>query len=131
MVIEIRGIAGNRSLQARVRKQLSRALDRLHITPLGARVRFADENGPKGGIDIRCTLTVRLPFQPSVRVEHMGQTHRRAFDEAFTVFERQLERDIERARQSHRRPKKYFVAKRLLAEGGPPREKRTGRATAI
>jgi hypothetical protein len=53
----------------------------------------------------------------------MGQTHRRAFDEAFTVLERQLERDVERERQSRRRPKKYYVAKRLLSgwEGPEPR----------
>jgi ribosome-associated translation inhibitor RaiA len=127
MVIDIRGIAGNRLLQAHVRKQMSGALDRLRITPLGAQVLFVDENGPKGGIDIRCALTVRLPFRPSVRVEHMGQTHRRAFDEAFTVLERQLERDVERARQSRRRPKKYYVAKRLLSEGGEEPKKRAGR----
>ena len=124
MVIDIRGIAGNRLLRARVRKQMSGALDRLRVTPLGAKVLFVDENGPKGGIDIRCALTVRLPFQPSVRVEHMGRTPRRAFDEAFTV----LERDVERGRQSRRRPKKYYVAKRLLSTGGEGHEKRAGRA---
>ncbi len=128
MVIDIRGIAGNRLLKAHVRKQMTGALARLRVAPLGARVLFVDENGPKGGIDIRCALTVRLPFQPSVRVEHMGQTPRRAFDEAFTVLERQLERDVERARQSRRRPKKYYVAKRLLSTGGEGREKRAGRA---
>jgi hypothetical protein len=128
MLIEVRGIADNRSLQARIRKQMSGALDHLHITPLGARVLFVDENGPKGGIDVRCMLTVRLPFQPSVRVEHMGQTCRQAFDEAFTVFERQLARDVERARQSRRRPKKYFVARRLLAGAGGAAAKRVRRA---
>jgi ribosome-associated translation inhibitor RaiA len=130
MVIEIRGIADNHSLRAGVRKQLSQALERLPMTPLGARVLFVDENGPKGGADIRCTLTVRLPFQRSVRVEHMARTHRQAFDEAFAVLERQLARDVERARQRYRRPKKYYVAKRLLAEGGPRRKKRAARATA-
>ena len=128
MVIDIRGIAGNRLLRARVRKQMSGALDRLRVTPLGAKVLFVDENGPKGGMDIRCALTVRLPFQPSVRVEHMGQTPRRAFDEAFTVLERQLERDVERARQSQRRPKKYYIAKRLTSGGNERREKRAGPA---
>jgi hypothetical protein len=71
MVIDIRGIAGNRLLKAHVRKQMSGALARLR----------------------------------SVRVEHMGQTPRRAFDEAFTVLERQLERDVERARQSRADPR--------------------------
>jgi hypothetical protein len=128
MVIDIRGIAGNRLLRAHVRKQMSEALARLPVTPLSAQVLFLDENGPKGGIDIRCALTVRLPFQPSVRVEHMGQTHRRAFDEAVTVLERRLERDVERARRSRRRPKKYYVAKRLLS-GGAQGPRPSGRAS--
>jgi Sigma 54 modulation protein / S30EA ribosomal protein len=97
MVIDIQGIAGNRLLQAHVRRQMGAALTRLHVTPVSAQVLFLDENGPKGGIDIRCALTVCLPRHPSVRVEHMAQTSRRAFDEAFTVLERQLGRDIERA----------------------------------
>lgn len=129
MVIEIHGIGRNRLLQAHVRRQMSAALARLHVTPVSAQVLFLDENGPKGGIDIRCALTVRLPRHPSVRVEHMAQTPRRAFDEAFTVLERQLGRDIERARESRRRPKKYYVAKRLLSEGGERPKKRTGRTT--
>jgi ribosome-associated translation inhibitor RaiA len=120
MAINIRGIAGNRLLQAHVRKQMSGALARLHVAPLGVQVLFSDENGPKGGIDIRCALTVRLPSWPLVRAEHMGQTHRLAFDQAFAVLERQLERDVERERQSRRRPKKYYVAKRLLSGGEGP-----------
>jgi hypothetical protein len=129
MVIDIRGIAGNPALQAHIRKQMTGALERLNVTPLGARVLFVDENGPKGGIDIRCALAVRLPFQPTVRVEHMGSTPRRAFDEAFAVFERQLERDVDRARQSRRRPKKYYVAKRLMTGDGQPASTRPRRAT--
>jgi ribosome-associated translation inhibitor RaiA len=128
MVIDVRGVADDRILQAYVRKQMSEALARLPVTPLSVQVLFLDENGPKGGIDIRCALTVRLPFQPSVRVEHMGQTHRRAFDEAVIVLERRLERDVKRARQSRRRPKKYYVAKRLLS-GGTEGPKRSGRAS--
>jgi hypothetical protein len=129
MAIDIRGIDGNRLLQAHVRRQMSRALAPLRVTPVGAAVVFLDENGPKGGIDIRCTLTVRVPFQPSVRVEHMGPTHRRAFDQAFAALERRLDRDTERARQSRRRPKKYFVAKRLLTGTGETPGKPTRRAT--
>jgi len=123
MGIDIRGVAGNRLLHAHVRKQMSGALARLNVAPLGARVVFVDENGPKGGIDIRCALTIRLPFRPSIRVEHMGETPRRAFDDAFALFERQVERDLERTRESRRRPKKYYAAKRLLSGGGDWRSK--------
>jgi hypothetical protein len=50
-------------------------------------------------------------------VEHTAQTGRLAFDGAFAVLERQLERYRERDRDERRHPKKYFVAKRLLTGG--------------
>jgi hypothetical protein len=129
MRIDIRGIGDDLKLQAHVRGQMGEALSRRRLTPVSGRVLFVDDNGPKGGIDIRCTLTVRLPFQPLLRTEHTGGTPRRAFDGAFAALQRQLERGLEDARASRRRPRKYYTAKRLLAEGGGPDEPRTTRAT--
>jgi ribosome-associated translation inhibitor RaiA len=114
MTIDIRGIAGNARLQAHVRRQVAFALARLPVVPVSAQAFLFDENGPRGGDDIRCTLTVRLPYRPSLRAEHLARTHRRAFDEALEILERQLERYVERTRESRRRPKKYYVATRLL-----------------
>ncbi|MBI2467558.1 MAG: HPF/RaiA family ribosome-associated protein, partial [Candidatus Rokubacteria bacterium] len=114
-------------LRTHVTRQLGAALARLSVKPVAAQVRFRDENGPKGGIDIRCALTVRLPYRPAVRVEDMGDTHRLAFDQAFAILERQLERYAERGRESRRRPKKYFVAKRLFGGEAPAPETRTAR----
>lgn len=76
--------------------------------------RFVDDNGPKGG-GIRCALTLRLPYRPALRVEQTAMTARLAFDGAIATLERQLERHGERQRERRRRPKKYYVAKRLLA----------------
>lgn len=115
MTIDIRGTAGNRLLHAQIQKRMTAALAKLRVKPVGAQVLFLDDNGPKGGVDVRCAVTVRLPYRRSVRVEHMGTTLRLAFDAAFAVLERQLERYVERDRESRRRPKKYFVAKRMLA----------------
>jgi hypothetical protein len=117
MTIDLRGIPDERSLQAHVRKTMSAALARVIPAPLGAQVRFFDDNGPKGGVDIRCAVTVRVPFRPSIRVEHMGETARHAFDQALGVLGRQIERDGARAREVRRRPKKYYAAKRLLGGG--------------
>lgn len=115
MAIEIRGAGGDTALETHVEKRMTPVLERGPARPMGALVAFVDENGPKGGVDIRCSLTVQLPGRRSVHVEHMGETARLAFDAAFAVLERQLERDADRSRESRRRPKKYFVAKRLLA----------------
>src|SRR5262245_18918639 len=129
MKIDIRGDAGDRLLPAHVTKRMAAALSRLHVKPVGAQVLFTDVNGPKGGDDERCSLTVRLPYRRPVHVEHMGETRRFAFDEAFGTLRQLLERYVERARESRRHPKKYFVASRLVArapgaapaaDAGPP-----------
>ena len=120
MTIDIQGLPTRSALRARVAKQLTEALRPLSATPVAAKATFFDENGPKGGISIRCALTVRLPYRPSVRVEHVSDTPRRAFDGSFVTLERQLAKYRERLSERRRRPKKYYVAKRLLTSGLAP-----------
>ena len=125
MTIEIRGIDRDVVLRGRVTSRLDDALELLKVKPVVARAAFFDDNGPKGGVAIRCALTVRVPYRPAVRVEHTATTARLAFDGAARTLERQLERYRERDRDSRRHPKKYFVAKRLTeAEPGAGTRKR-------
>jgi ribosome-associated translation inhibitor RaiA len=113
--IDIQGLHGSRALRALVTEQLSTTLASLRVPPLTARAIFTDENGPKGGDTLRCALTVKLPRTPAVRAEDWAATPRLAFDGAIVKLERQLARHREGARALRRRPKKYFLAKRLLA----------------
>jgi ribosome-associated translation inhibitor RaiA len=115
-------------LRGRAARLMAGALANLAVAPVKGQAAFFDDNGPKGGRAMRCALTVRLPFRPSVRVERTAETPRLAFDAAFAVLERQLERYRERDRDSKRHPKKYFAARRLVAEETPRRPKRTRRA---
>lgn len=116
-------------LRDRAAKLMTQALAKLAVGPVKGQASFFDDNGPKGGRAMRCALTVRLPFRPSIRVERSAVTPRLAFDAAFAVLERQLERYRERDRDSKRHPKKYFAARRTLAgETSPPR-KRTRRTS--
>jgi sigma 54 modulation/S30EA-like ribosomal protein len=63
-----------------------------------------------------------------LRVERSAETPRLAFDAAFAVLERQLERYRERDRDNKRHPKKYFAARRgLIGETSRP-AKRARRA---
>jgi ribosome-associated translation inhibitor RaiA len=117
--IEISGTKDS-ALRAVISKRVSAALKPLQVQPVAAQVTFFDDNGPKGGRAVRCALTVRVPYRPTVRVEHTAETARLAFDATFKGLERQLERYRERDRDSRRRPKKYYVAKRLLEGGTAP-----------
>ena len=131
MAIEIKGIPKDRGLRADVIRRVTAALGPLAVRPVSAEVAFFDDNGPKGGVAVRCALTVRVPYRPTIRVEHVAERRRLAFDGALPVLERQLERYRERDRESRRRPKKYFVATLLAAgkvEPRPPRSRKGRRA---
>lgn len=117
MRIGIDGTGRDAVLRARVTKRVGATLATLKVKPIAAGVTFFDDNGPKGGLAIRCALTVRVPYRPTLRVEKTAQTRRVAFDGAVKALERQLERYRERDRDSRRHPKKYFVAKRLTEPG--------------
>jgi len=117
MVIDIHGVEKDTALRARAAKVVGAALEHIKLAPIRAKVTFFDDNGPKGGLGMRCAMDVRLPYRPAIRVEQAAETTRLAFDGAFAALERKLERYRERDRDIKRRPKKYFVAKRLLAGG--------------
>ena len=127
-VVRITGIERDAALRARVGKLMAAAVERITVRPVRSQAVFFDDNGPKGGRAMRCALTVRLPYRPSIRVERSAVTPRLAFDAAITVLERQLERYYERERDSKRHPKKYFAASRAVAGESARSPKRTRRA---
>jgi ribosome-associated translation inhibitor RaiA len=133
MVIDIQGAERDKALRARAAKLIGAVLEPITRAPVKAKVTFFDDNGPKGGLGMRCAVDVRLPFRPAIRVEQVATTSRLAFDGAFAALERRLERDRERDRDNKRRPKKYFVAKRLLTGGlqTPARSKRVRRRKEV
>jgi hypothetical protein len=117
MAIEVRGIPGDHALRGKIERQLTGLLERLAVSPIAAEVQFLDDDGPKGGIAIRCAVLVRVPLRAPVRVEHVAGTPRLAYDGAWPVVERKLVSYQERARDARRRPKKYFAAKRAWSTG--------------
>lgn len=133
MVIDILGVEKDRALRARAAKVVGAALELIKMAPIRAKVTFFDDNGPKGGRGMRCAVDVRLPYRPAIRVEQVAETSRLAFDGAFGALERQLERYRQRDRDIKRRPKKYFVAKRLLTGGleTPARSRRVRRRKEV
>src|SRR5207245_9547206 len=126
MAIVVEGL-GDPALRRLIRKKLDALRDHLRQPPTAVRVGFTDENGPKGGPSIRCALTIDMARRRAVHVEHTATTPRRACDLAFDALERRALQEIDRTRDRRRRPKKYFLARRLLeSEAGPPVERRGG-----
>jgi len=112
--IEIEGLRARSSLRAFIGRKLTEAFASFTAPPIAVRVGFVDENGPKGGDAIRCGINAELPRRAAIHVEHRAPTERLAFDGALDALERRIERERGRLRAERRRPKKYFLAKRLL-----------------
>jgi ribosome-associated translation inhibitor RaiA len=122
MTIVIDGIGHDPEFRSLVETKLEDTVASHGVTPLFARVSFVDENGPnKGGPAFRCTIVLDVPRWPAIAVHDVAESTRLAFDQALAALVEQVQRRAERARDRRRRPKKYFVAKRLLAvEGETP-----------
>lgn len=84
---------------------------------LCAWVVFSDQNGAKGGLDIRCGITVSVGGRSRLHAQDQAATPRQALDGALAKLERRLLRAETSSRDNRRRPKKYFAAARLLQEG--------------
>jgi ribosome-associated translation inhibitor RaiA len=112
VAIDIEGLARDAVLRTRCARRTRQALARLGVTPLSARINFTDQNGPKGGVSVRCAITIPVPRRAPVHVEHVAPTHGTAFDGALDTLEHRLTQGRRREREAGRRPKKYYVAKR-------------------
>ena len=110
MTLVMEGIALGDPLRPLIRRRMTALTGRGRLRPTAARVAFSDENGPKGGIAIRCALTVDLPRRPATHAGGLGTTPRLALDAACAALEHELSRERRRRRDVARRPKKYFVA---------------------
>lgn len=118
MTITVEGLSHDPTLRELILRRLNVLGERVRPAPVSARVNFTDENGPRGGNDTRCALTFEVPRRPSLHVEDLARNHRLAFDTAFASLERLALRERDSSRQQRRRPKKYYVAKRLLEGDG-------------
>lgn len=59
-------------------------------------MRLADENGPRGGVDKRCTIRANLPGGPPVVIEHQEADLYVAIDRAADRAARALSRRLKR-----------------------------------
>jgi putative sigma-54 modulation protein len=111
--IEITGLAIRPTLRARIVQQMRHALVGVQTSPVHVRVSFADVNGPKGGLDVRCAIDVNIPRTAPLHAEETAASDANAFDLSEAAISRQIARQLERREESGRHPKKYYAARRL------------------
>lgn len=61
-------------------------------------VRLTDVNGPKGGIDKRCSIVVTPPGLTTLRVEEQAADYYAAIDAAAATLKKSLTRTLERTK---------------------------------
>lgn len=110
-----RGIAASEEARGYVDRRLRFALGRFAPMVSGVTVVLADENGPRGGIDQRCTLRVRLKGLPELIVEQKGEEWRSNFDRAADRMTRLAARAVKR--RSH--DARHSPNRMVLGSSGP------------
>jgi ribosome-associated translation inhibitor RaiA len=130
--IDIEGLHGDSTLQDRIASRIIKACSRLPSEPTSVLVGFTDENGHKGGPGMRCAITASVPSKKTAHVEARATTPATAFDAVIDSFERWVKEHTDRLMDARRRPKKYYLAKRLLEPeaGAQPPAGRPRRAAA-
>lgn len=87
-----------------VERRLSFALSRFGGRLRAVSVRLTDLNGPRRGIDKRCSMQARLSPRGTVRAESTDSDLPSAVDRAATRLARAVARALERRRDGARRP---------------------------
>ena len=112
-LVDITGLEISATLRSRIAQRLRRALASVRTSPVHVRVAFTDVNGPKGGLDVRCAIDVRIPQTPALHVEETHERDVTAFDRAAAMIARRIKEQLGRRQESGRHPKKYYAARRL------------------
>jgi putative sigma-54 modulation protein len=93
--LRVRGISPDKDLAEHVRKRAALALGRFSTRIANVVVRLEDMNGPKGGIDKRCSIELTGTFGQRL-ADVRDQSFNAAVDRAFAVTQRSLARLMKR-----------------------------------
>ncbi len=69
-------------------------------------VHLCDNNGPKGGEDRECRVTIRMPGSAAIHVTEMSDSLHKSIDLARDRISRVAKREIEKKRRPASRPQK-------------------------
>jgi putative sigma-54 modulation protein len=99
--VRIRGVDGSEELAQHTARRVHQHLSRFGRQVTGVTVRLTDVNGPRGGRDKRCQVTVTGPL---IGTLHLAETHedaRSGVDMALARLGHSVGRSIQRAREAH------------------------------
>ncbi len=101
MQIDVRfhGLQSSHALRRHITKRLNNHLGRFSHELTRVIVRIGDVNGPKGGVDKRCKITVRGPRVGTSTLDELSNNAYAAVNNAVHRLTRAVGRRIERARQ--------------------------------
>lgn len=97
--IQTTGFSLTDSLKDYTTRHMQFALNRQDAMILRARVWLADINGPRGGVDKRCQIELKLTGQNNIVIEDIEADLYLAIDRACSRCMRTLSRQLARAKQ--------------------------------
>ncbi len=68
MKVDIQGLERDPMLRGRVGRLVGAALETIKAAPVRARVTFFDDDGPKGGLALRCAVNLHVPYRPAIHI---------------------------------------------------------------
>ena len=96
--IRVDGVALDDDDRAYIRRRLGEKLGKYASSIERVTVRVRDVNGPRGGVDLLCSIKVVLSGFPSVVVEHQAALLRPALTRALSAAERAVRQALQRRR---------------------------------
>jgi ribosome-associated translation inhibitor RaiA len=100
--VRFRGLEGSDALREHILRRIRFKLSRFARQVSSVVVRMGDVNGPKGGVDKRCHVTVRGPALPSTTIENLNADAYVAVDLAVERAGQTVARELGRVRTVHR-----------------------------
>lgn len=82
-----------------VSRQLQYLLGRYRAVAMRVRVRFSDVNGPKGGVDKQCVVSVKLRHTGEITIKGGGMNYLEVFQVSFERLFRSIQRVIAKQRE--------------------------------
>jgi len=102
--IRFRGLEGSDALREHIIRRLHFKLSRFKRKVTSVLVRIGDVNGPRGGVDKRCHVTVSGPTLPSTNIQDLNADAYTAVDLAVERAGHAVARVLGRTRAVNRAP---------------------------